>query len=113
MLLSFVLSSVPTIRLLLENSNRVHARGGPRLDLARLRLHLDLYVATMGLATLIEAPTLVLSRLPDAAGADGPLDPVLRKDEIARCFLHVFTTFLNLWETRDFGAGLDQVLERS
>lgn len=93
--------------------SELQAGGGPRLDLTQLRLHLDLYVATMGLATLIEAPTLVLSRLPEAAHADGPLDPILRKDEIARCFLHVFTTFLNLWESHDFGASLDRVLERS
>ena len=33
----------------------------------------------------------------------GPLDPVLHKNEVARGFLHVFTAFLNLWQTHDFG----------
>ena len=92
---------------------QLHAGGGPRLDPGELRLHLDFYVATMGLATMIEAPTLVLARLPEAAHAYGPLDPVFRKDEIARSFLHVFTTFLTLWDTHDFGASLDRLLERS
>jgi hypothetical protein len=90
----------------------LHAHGGPRLDVAELELHLDFYVATMGLATLIEAPALVLSRLPEAAGARGPLDPLFFKDDVARGFLHVFRAFLHLWQRRDFGASLDRLLER-
>jgi len=90
----------------------LHAHGGPRLDVAELELHLDFYVATMGLATLIAAPALVLSRVPEAAGASSPLDPVFDKDDVARGFLHVFTGFLYLWQRHDFGASLDRWLER-
>jgi hypothetical protein len=90
----------------------LHAHGGPRLDVAELELHLDFYVATMGVATLIEAPALVLSRLPEAAGARDPLDPVFFEDDVARGFLHVFTAFLHLWQSHDFGACLDRLLER-
>ncbi len=89
------------------------ARGGPRLDAAELGLYLDLSVAMLGLALMMDVPSLVLSRLPEAAGASGPLDPVLHKNEVARGFLHVFTAFLNLWQTHDFGASLDQMLERA
>ncbi len=92
--------------------DELHAHGGPRLDAAELELHLDLYAATMGLAVLIDAPALVLSRLPEAAGAEGPLDPVFRKDPVVRGFLHVFTAFLNLWERHDFGVRLNQLLVR-
>jgi hypothetical protein len=91
----------------------LYAHGGPRLDVAELELHLDFYVATMGLATLIEAPALVLSRLPEAAGARDPLDPVFSKDDVARGFLHVFTGFLHLWQRRNFGASLDRLLART
>ena len=90
----------------------LHAHGGPRLDVAELELHLHLYVATMGLATLIEAPALVLSRLPAAARAQGPRDPVFLEDEVARGFLHVFTAFLYLWQRHDFGACLDRLFAR-
>jgi hypothetical protein len=86
----------------------LHAHGGPLLDVADLKLHLHFYAATIGLAVLIQAPTLVLSRLPEAANAYGPLDPVFRKNEVARGFLHVFTTFLNLWQTHDFVSELDR-----
>jgi hypothetical protein len=94
-------------------TTELHAHGGPRLDVAELELHLDFYVATMGLATLIEAPALVLARLPEAADARDPLDPVFCKDAVAHGFLHVFTGFLHLWERHDFGASLDRLLERS
>jgi hypothetical protein len=86
------------------------AHGGPRLDAAELRLHLDLSVAMLGLALMMDVPSLVLSRLPESAGASGPLDPLLHKNEVARGFLHVFTAFLNLWHAHDFGASLDQLL---
>jgi len=94
-------------------TTELHAHGGPQLDVAELELHLDFYVATMGLATLIDAPALVLSRLPEAAGARDPLDPVFFKDDVARGFLHVFTGFLYLWQKHDFGARLDRLLERA
>ena len=42
----------------------------------------------------------------------GPLDPVFHTNEIARGFLHVFTAFLNLWQSEDFGASLDRLIER-
>ena len=93
-------------------ADELHAHGGPRLETAELKLHLDLSVAMLGLALMMDVPSLVLSRLPEAASAFGPLDPVLHNNEVARGFLHVFTAFLNLWQTHDFGARLDQLLER-
>ncbi|WP_436016142.1 hypothetical protein [Phenylobacterium sp. LjRoot219] len=91
----------------------LQAEGGPRLDPAELRLHLDLSVALLGLALMMDVPTLALSRLPEAAEASGPLDPILFRDEVVRGFLHVFTAFLDLWRRHDFGAALDVVLARA
>lgn len=90
----------------------LHAKGGPGLRLSDLKLHLDLATALLGLALMMDTPALVLSRLPEAATASGPRDPVLDKDEVARNFLHVFTAFLNLWQRCDFGASLDRAFER-
>jgi hypothetical protein len=67
----------------------------------------------MVLAGLFDAPARILASLPEAAGAYGPLDPVFRRSEAARSFLHVFPEFLNLWETHDLGASLDIVLDRA
>jgi len=83
--------------------------GGPQLHLERLKLHLDLYVASIGLCMLMDAPALVLARLPEAASASGPRDPVFRKSQVALGFFHAFVMFLNLWQTHDFGASLDRL----
>ena len=85
------------------------AYGGPQLDLERLKLHLDFYVASVGLCMLMDAPALVLARLPEAASAAGPRDPVFRKNQVALGFFHTFVMFLNLWQTHDFGASLDRL----
>jgi hypothetical protein len=90
----------------------LQTHGGPRLDIAQLRLHLHFYVATIGLALMMDTPALILSRQPEAVSARDPLDPILRRNEVARGFLHVFTSFLNFWQSQDFGASLDQILER-
>ena len=89
------------------------ANGGPRVETAELKLHLDLSVAMLGLAMLIDAPALLLSRMPDLDEAKGVLDPILFRDEVVRGFLHVFTAFLNVWRHNDFGASLDRMLERA
>ena len=96
--------------LLVLFARELHAHGGPRLDIAELRLHLQLYVATMGLAGMLIAPERILFRLPEAVQASGPRDPLFRKSEQARNFLHIYTNFLNLWRTHDFGASLDAFL---
>ncbi len=87
--------------------------GGPRLDVAELELHLQLYVAMMGVCYLIQSPSRILARLPEAATASGTLDPVFRKNETARNQLHIMTAMLNYWQTRDFGASLDRLLKRN
>jgi hypothetical protein len=86
------------------------AEGGPRIAPATLKLHLDLTVATLGLAMLIDCPALALSRLPEVVDAKGPLDPILFRDEVVRGFLHVFTAFLNVWRHTDVSASLDRML---
>jgi hypothetical protein len=87
------------------------AHGGPELERAELDLHFDLSVAMLGLALMIDLPALIDARLPEARGAAGPHDPLLRRDSVVHGFLHVSTNFLALWARRDFGASLDTMLE--
>lgn len=89
-----------------------HANGGPGIDVAELELHLHLYVATMALSWMMDAPALILRCLPEAANATGPHDPVFRGSEAARTQLHIFTAIMKLWQSRDFGASLDRMLDR-
>ena len=86
--------------------------GGPALDVAELSLHLELYIALMGLAWLLDAPPLIHAQIPDLATAESRFDPRIKASELARAQLHMMTVFLNLWQTRDFGASLGRFLRR-
>ena len=93
--------------------DELQRHGGPRLDRNRLRLYMDLYVATMGLAFLIEAPMRILRYLPEAPAMTGPLDPRLLACERARNQRHISSLFLWLWHRHDFSASLDAILEQN
>lgn len=87
-----------------------HAHGGPPIAFARLKLHLQLYAATIGVAGIMIAPERILLRLPQAAAAAGPHDPVFEQSEEARGFLHILTVFMSFWRSSDIGKNLEQAL---
>lgn len=84
-----------------------HRCGGPVLDLEVLRRQLMLYVALMGLTWLLDAPAYLRTLVPDLAEVQDRHDPRIRDNEAARTQLQMLTTFLNLWETQDFGGMLE------
>jgi hypothetical protein len=84
-----------------------HAGGGPRIAPDALEQHLLLHIAEIGVARVLAFPEVVLFRLPQAAGATGPRDPLFETCDPARNSLHILTVFLNLWRRRDFGRALD------
>jgi hypothetical protein len=85
--------------------------GGPPLEVEELKLHLHLYIAIMGLAWLMDAPALIQVQIPDLAAAADRFDPRFEANETARVQLHMMTTFLHLWDTRDFGSLLSRLHE--
>jgi hypothetical protein len=89
-----------------------HEHGGARIAPEELELHLMLHVASMGVARVLAFPEIVLFRLPEAATATGPRDPVFLRSDPARNCLHIYTVFLRLWQARDFGACLDKLVKR-
>lgn len=90
--------------------DRFYQCGGPRLTLSEFKLHLQLSVAMMGLAWLMDAPALVLAQLPELDVVTSRVDPAFKANEMARTQLHMLTTYLNLWQSHDFGKVLDHFL---
>jgi hypothetical protein len=86
--------------------------GGPAIDVEELKFHLHLHVALMGLAWLLDAPPLIQANVPDLATIENRFDPRFKANETARTTLQMMTTFLNLWQTRNFGAVLDRFVKR-
>jgi len=81
--------------------------GGSALDPAELKRHMVIYVAMMGLAWMLDAPQLILKKVPDLAQAKDRLDPRIQSNERARSQLLIMSAFLNLWEKEDMSALMD------
>jgi hypothetical protein len=86
--------------------------GAPALDRRELQLHLHLFTALMGLAYLMDAPPIIRAEIPDLAHAKNRYDPRFQQNENARVQLHMLTMFLNQWQTHNFGALLDRMIDR-
>ena len=87
------------------------ANGGPSVGVGKLKLHLQLMTAVMGLAWLMDAPAVVRKEIPNLAEIESRKDPRFRRNENARMRLHMITMFLDQWATQDFGAVLDGFLQ--
>lgn len=83
--------------------------GGPPLNPDRLRRHTALYAATMGVAWLLDAPALLLSRFGEALPGSRD-DPRIRDDESVHAPLQMLTNLLTLWERYRIGDLLNDAL---
>ena len=87
--------------------------GGPHLETHELRLHVQLFVAMLGLAWMIDAPSIIVAQLPQLSVTADRFDAELRGNFLARAQLHLLTVFLHAWQLEDFGAVLRRFLARS
>lgn len=83
---------------------------GTPMDPAQIRLQLEMLVALLGIRWLLDTIPLILREIPDLETAKDRFDPRFRERELARTQLHMLTVFMNLWETHDLGARLDECL---
>ncbi|MFV8163235.1 hypothetical protein ACNQVK_14270 [Mycobacterium sp. 134] len=96
--------------LLTHFADEFHAAGGPVLDIARLRAQLMLYAAVMGVTWLLGAPAHLTAALPDQH--IDRFDPRIADNEPVRAPLLMLSNVLHLWDTKDFGALLDEFQRR-
>jgi hypothetical protein len=75
--------------------------GGPTLDVAELTVQVQLFVALLGLAWMLDAPTLVKAQIPDLAPDADRFDERLHGDFLARAQLQLMTLFLHAWRVED------------
>jgi len=80
-----------------------HRSGGPLISVERLRRHVLLYAAVMGITWLLDVPRYVM-RVPGLTAGSTPRDQSIVETESVRCRLLMMTNLLNLWDTYDFGA---------
>lgn len=83
------------------------------MDVAKLKIHLLLYLALMGLAWLMDAPALIEKAVPDLSSIGNRFDERFISSEMARVQLQMMTNVLNLWQTQDFGALLARSVKKA
>ncbi|QQV77657.1 hypothetical protein H5J25_02320 [Sphingomonas aliaeris] len=77
--------------------------GGPAIDVARLDDLVQLSTALLGLAWIIDAPTVIAQHCPEYAQAADRRDPIIRDHFLARAQLQILNNFLNAWRTDGIG----------
>ena len=83
--------------------------GGPLLDVEELGFMYRLSVAVLGIAWILDAPSLIEAEIPDFARLSGRKDPRLRENFLARAQLQLLVVFLNEWQAGNIGAALKKL----
>jgi hypothetical protein len=82
------------------------ASGGPRLEFQEFASMVKLSIALLGIAWILDAPTLVEAQIPGIREVKDRFDPTLRNDFLARCQLQLLIVMLNEWRVHDVGRAL-------
>ena len=86
--------------------------GGPSIDIDELEFLYKLSVAVLGIAWILDAPSLVEAAVPDLEGVEDRYDPKLKNNFLARAQLQILVIFLNIWLSGDIGAALREFAQR-
>lgn len=77
---------------------------GIDIDVADLTFYNDLSTALLGIAWMLDAPSLIEAEIPDLARVRDRFDPMFRENFLARAQLQLLTVFLNEWQVEDLAA---------
>jgi hypothetical protein len=86
--------------------------GGPSIDIDELQFLYKLSVAVLGIAWILDAPSLVEAQVPDLDGVEDRHDPKLKNNFLARAQLQILVIFLNTWMFEDIGEALREFAGR-
>jgi hypothetical protein len=86
-----------------------HAAGGPAISAQELRGHYKLSVAVLGIAWMIDAPSIIMRELPNYRELSGRDDPRLVGNFLARAQLQLLMVFLHEWQALGLGAALGEL----
>jgi hypothetical protein len=89
------------------------AAGGPALDLEEFAYLVKLSIAVLGIAWILDAPSLIEMQLPEVRTIPDRFDPRLRNDFLARCQLQLLIVMLNEWRAHDVGAALQKFIQNT
>ena len=80
--------------------------GGPRIEAEELRYLYKLAVAVLGVAWILDAPSLIEAELPGVQEVNGRFDSRLRDVFLARAQMQLLLVLLNEWRHEDIGRAI-------
>ena len=83
-----------------------HAHGGPLVDADEMAFMIRLSVAVLGIAWILDAPSIIEANLPDVATVKDRFDPKLKDCFLARAQLQLLVVMLNEWQHDHVGDAL-------
>ncbi|HEX3065438.1 MAG TPA: hypothetical protein VHQ39_08140, partial [Dongiaceae bacterium] len=84
------------------------ANGGPRIDPGEMAFLVRLSMAVLGVAWMLDAPSLVAQLVPDYATVTDRTDPRLAGDFLARAQVHLLRVLMSEWRNDGIGNALRQ-----
>ncbi|MEY2928027.1 MAG: hypothetical protein RL367_2504 [Pseudomonadota bacterium] len=82
------------------------ASGGPLIDADEMALMVKLSMAVLGVAWMLDAPSLVAQELPDYAKIKDRFDPRLTGNFLAHAQAHLLRVLMSEWHHDDIGGAL-------
>ncbi len=84
------------------------ASGGPTIDAEEMAFMVRLSMAVLGVAWMLDAPSLVAQQVPDYASVTDRTDPKLAGDFLARAQAHLLRVLISEWRGDRIGDALRQ-----
>ncbi len=82
------------------------ASGGPVIDASEMALMVKLSMAVLGVAWMLDAPSLVAQEIPDYAKVKDRFDPKLTGNFLAHAQAHLLRVLMSEWHHGDIGGTL-------
>ena len=89
-----------------------HRNGGPAIDIEEFAFLVKLSIAVLGIAWILDAPSLIEAQIPDVHTVQDRYDPKLKNDFLARAQLQLLVVMLNEWLVDDIGGALRDFVSR-
>lgn len=83
--------------------------GGPAINAVELCEHYRLAVSVLGIAWMIDAPSLVMAQVPEWRALEDRFDPRLEGNFLARAQRQLLMVFLHEWRALDLGRALAEL----
>jgi hypothetical protein len=82
------------------------ASGGPVIDAEEMAFMVKLSIAVLGVAWMLDAPSLVAQEVPEYATVEDRMDPKLKGNFLAHAQAHLLRVLMSEWQSSDIGGAL-------